>query len=226
MNQLPKVVFVLLATGLTACSKGMPPAYQMAKDVEIIEIEPAANGAKQFELSIAGDARYTFTDHMVALMSALGGEQCGGEGYGMGEGREDFPLGDRRPEAGQALSVQVTCQLGLLPNHRTVETGSSTFDVIPMPAGKNFMAGSAIPMTDQDRTVDVVNRLLGGFIREAYTEKCGQGPMIIEQIETATESGPREYPEAADGERLEAPGPQTHAVLTYRCLEQPAVSDD
>lgn len=220
MNQLPKALFVVLATGLTACSNSMPPAYQMAKDVDVIEIEPAANGAKQFELSIAGDARYTFTDHMVALMAALGAEHCGGEGLSMGEGREDFPIGDKRPEAGQALSVQVTCQLGLLPNHRTVETGSSTFDALPMPAGKDYMAASAPPMTDRDRTVDVVNRLLGGFVREAYTEKCGQGPMVIERIETATESGPREYPKSADGEVRKALGPQTHAVLTYRCLEQ------
>lgn len=228
-RHLTAVLIAFAATTLAACGDvpGMEvhPAQNMAKQVEIVELEPSANGAKQFELSIAGDARYTFTDHMVALMTALGAEHCGGQGFGMGEGREDFPLGDERPESGQALSVQVTCQLGALPNHRIVETGSSTFDAIPLPQGKDYKAGSAIPMAERDRTVDVVNRLLGSFVREAYTEKCGQGPMVIERIETATEAGPRKHPEEADGERREALGPQTHAVLTYRCLEQDPADD-
>ena len=226
MNRPLKTVLAAIATaGLAACGIGVPPALQMAGDVEIVELEPAANGAKQFRLSIAGDARHTFTDHAVALMTALTAEHCGGQGYLMGEGREDFPLGNEHPVQGQALSIQVTCQLGLLPNHRIVETGSHTFKVIALPEGKDYLAASAIPMADQDRTVDVVNRLLGDFVRQAYTEKCAQGPLAIERIETATESGPREYPEAANGEKLKVRGPQTHAVLTYRCLE-PAPDGD
>lgn len=197
----------------------------MARDVEIVELEPAANGAKQFKLSIAGDARYTFTDHMVGLMTALEAKHCGGEGFGMGEGREDFPIGNERPESGQPLSIQVTCQLGVLPNHRIVETGSSTFNVIPVAKGKAFKAGSALPFADRDRTVDVVNRMVGNFVREVYTEECSQGPIVIERIETATEAGPREYPATSDGEKFDYRGPQTHAVLTYRCLE-PEGNDD
>ncbi|GAB2664398.1 hypothetical protein [Arenimonas aestuarii] len=220
MNRSLAAILLVVAAGLAACSNGVPPAQQLAGDVEIVELEPAGNGARQFRLSIAGDARHTFTDHAVALMMALTAEHCGGQGYGMGEGREDFPLGNERPVPGQPLSIKVTCQLGLLPNHRIVEAGSSTFDVIPLPAGKDYLAASAMPMTDQDRTVDVVNRLIGDFVRQAYTEDCAQGPLVIERIETATESGPRGYPETADGEKLKARVPQTHAVLTYRCLEQ------
>ena len=64
----------------------------------------------------------------------------------------------------------------------------------------------------------LANRLIGNQVREAYTEDCGERPMVIERIDTGTEVVAAEGTESAGRTRM-------HVALAFRCLEQPAASD-
>ncbi len=215
MNRILTMTLAIAAAAATsACNRApgtaTPPAFELSRNVEVVELEPAANGARVFDLHILGDERYTFTDHAVALMMAMGEEHCAGNGFALGGDRDNFTTGDARPEADQQLTMQVTCALGLLPNHRTVEAGTKVGEVFESPAGSQTRRAYMESTDVTDTPSQVANRLIGGFVREAYTEECGQRPMVIERIDTATESGPKA---------------RMHGQLAFRCLDPEAASD-
>ena len=218
---------VLVAAGLTACRQAPEPhaAVLLSERVQTVEREPAANGAPRYELRIPGDARYTYEDHAVALLMAFDARQCPQGGFQIGPERAAFPPGDARPAEGEPMALGVDCLLDRMPNHVMVEVGSQTNEALPDPANLPHKMGSAGPGSPGDRPVDTANRLIGAFVREAYTEDCGEQPMVVERIDTATEDGLRALTPADDGGQRQPLGPTVHAVLSFRCLGDDAEGD-
>ena len=224
VRKLQLLFAVLVAAGLTACRQAPQPhaAVLLSERVETVEREPAANGARRFELRLTGDARYTYEDHAVALLMAFDAQQCPQGGSAIGPERAAFPPGDARPAEGEPVVLSMDCLLDRMPNHVLVDVGSQTNEVLPDPADLPHKMGSAGPGRPGERPVDTANRLIGSFVREAYTEDCGEQPMVVERIDTATEDGLRALPPADDGSQRQAQGPTVHAVLSFRCLGEEA----
>lgn len=191
----------------------------LRENVQVVALEDASNGAKRFALRIAGDERFTYDTHATALMMAFSASQyCPDGGFMMGLGREKFSPGDGHPGKDQPLAIEVECTLDRLPNHRTMGANEVLDLSSEIPEGSLLKQGSVTASSERERRVDLANRAIGAFVREAYTEDCQQGPMVIERIVTATEE--RAWWEGLDGEAREraVESYPLHVVVNFRCL--------
>lgn len=187
--------------------------------VQVIPLEDARNGARRYELRIAGDARYTHRTHLAAAMMAFDASRhCDGSGISIDMGRDQFAPDQERPAEGQALAIKIECTLDRLPNHRTMAANERLDISAEIPEGSLIKQGSVTANSARERRVDMANRAIGSFVREAYTEDCQQGPLVIERIVTATEE--RAWWEGLEGEAREraVESYPLHVVVNFRCL--------
>lgn len=210
MTRLLATTLVLSIAALAGCKGDIATApHALAEQVEILELETTSNGAKAFELSITGDDRYLYSDHLMAMVMTFGPDRCDGNGYSIDPGSGPFELGDAHPKAGQPIVLQITCQRGLMPHHRSVAADTLMTEVFDPVEGKTRSASSRFDPAAEP-PVQVANRLLGDFLRKAYTEDCAEGPLVVERVETALETGEP---------------PQMHGRLVFRCLEAEPAND-
>lgn len=217
MNRIACTVFSMaVAFAVAGCTRGTGiPGEALRDQVQLVELEPAGNGAKRYEARIVADDRYSNRDHFAALLLSMDAGQCAQGGHSVNVDGESAASDDGRPEKGRALTMQFTCQLNRLPNHQSVAPGTPTLTAMPRLEGMGSKAGWT---SGPESPVTLASRLIGNQVREAYTEDCGERPMVIERIDTGTEVVAAEGTESAGRTRM-------HVALAFRCLEQPAASD-
>lgn len=209
---------------VAGCSRGTGvPDEALMDQVQLVELEPAGNDAKRFEARIVADDRFTNRDHFAALLLSMDGEQCGQGGYAVIFGDEPVASDDGRPEKGKSLAMQFTCNLDRLPNHHVMAPGTPHLAEMPRPEGTESKSGWT---SGAEKPIALANRLIGDQVREAYTEDCGERPMVVERIDTGTEEVSPQDAEAAADTPSSAGKIRMHVALTFRCLEPPAASDD
>lgn len=225
MNRTASTILSMaVAVAVAGCSRGTGiPGEALMDQVEVVELAPAENSAKRFEARIVADDRYTYRDHSTALFLSMDGEQCAQGSFSLEADGEHFGQDDARPEAGQVLSMQFTCSLDRLPNHQAVAPGTPHLVAMPRPEGAESKNGWT---SGAEKPIAMVNRLIGDQVREAYTEDCGEKPMVIERIDTGTEIVPPEGTEPDGDAPFSAERTRMHVALAFRCVEQPAASDD
>ena len=224
MNRIACTVLSLaVAFAVAGCNRGAGiPGEALMDQVQVIELEPAENRAKRFEARIVADDRYTYRDHSTALLLSMDGGQCAQGGFSLDVGGEHFGQDAARPEEGQVLSMQFTCSLDRLPNHQSIAPGTPHLVAMPRPEGAESKNGWT---SGAEKPIAMANRLIGDQVREAYTEDCGEKPMVIERIDTGTEIVPPEDAEPDGDTAFSAERTRMHVAVAFRCLEQPAASD-
>jgi hypothetical protein len=213
-----------VAFAVAGCNPGSGiPGGALMDQVQLVELEPAGNGAKRFEARLVADDRYAYQDHSTALLMSMSGDRCDQGGFSLEAGGDHFIQDAARPEDGQLLTMQFTCSLDRLPNHQAVAPGSPHFGAMPGPEGADTKSGWT---SGAEKPIAMANRLIGDQVREAYTEDCGEKPMVIERIDTGTEWVAPAGTERAGGTQSPAGRARMHVALAFRCLEPPSTGDD
>ena len=77
-----------VAFAVAGCTRGTGiPGEALRDQVQLVELEPAGNGAKRYEARIVADDRYSNRDHFAALLLSMDAGQCA-------QGQVDRPGGD------------------------------------------------------------------------------------------------------------------------------------
>ena len=192
------------------------PAYRelTGKDVQVKTLPPG-DSAGRYEVTVVAEAKGTYTDYMGELMTRAS-RDCSGRSFDV----EDATYGpdiDSLVPAGEKLRVVVSCNHDRLPNHRVVAADDFTLMHGEAPEGFSSKSGSKqLAHQHQGGEKMAVESLLGGYLREVYTEQCEGRAVLVRYIATASSPGtPSKH----------VPKPESmQATMHYQCVDAPAAA--
>ena len=175
-------------------------------DVEIASAQ-TGDSPTLYRASAKGDADRTGIEYFAAFGMAAD-RQCAGVPYSIIKTIDDL---DAPTQDGASLSMEFSCRKVTLPNHSDLPTDrfDEVFSFSEPASGLRRKQGWTTPPGHQ-HSVRAFNELIGGFLREAYADECGGGPMLIERVGTATE--------VVDTELAHARKPRVYANVDYHCV--------
>lgn len=194
------------AAANTACTMEHP-SIAIGKRVAVEKLD-AGEYAGRFKAIVVSDGKANGLDHAVALMHASS-EGCRGHSFLTEDQSPALRQLQAVPSAGQTLSMTVACGHDRMPGYRTVtQAEARNLGGMPEEGVSDKIAYSHVRNDEKPQLVG--ERLIGGFLREVYTEECAGKAVLVEKIVMASE--PREpTPELSGRENM-------HAVMHYRCV--------
>ncbi len=217
-------VGLLLALGALLAGGSLMAAWRMqgpaaeesdrdiGKGVQVKTL-PAGDSAGRYEATVVARAKGTYSDYMVELMDRAS-RGCDG-GFSVDESTFG-PDVDARVPRGESLRVVVSCQHDRLPNHRIVATGDHALAALPEPQDALVKSASRLVNQHGGSKKRAAESLLGGFLREAYTEQCAGKAVLVQFIATATDPGTAS---------VHLPEPESMAAtMHYQCVEPDAIA--
>jgi hypothetical protein len=170
---------------------------------------PAGDSAARFEATVVADKGVNFITYWGLLM-AKASEGCVGGSFSV-ENSPDVGDIDLPVVAGETLKVVVACHHNRLPNHRVVAAGDYSVLELPVPAGSLVKTASKSLDQHQNNPRLAIEALIGGFVREAYTEQCAGKAVLVQFLATAT---------AASAEGSESSDKKdAQATMHFRCVD-------
>jgi hypothetical protein len=218
-----RLVRVFLIVGISfaiAGCQGEHPSIGIGREVTIETLEAGRDSAR-FRASVVSGGKHTRLDYAAALLQA-GGKACSPRTLSVEDQSPDLGAGglETAPEAGTTLTMTVACGHDRIPGHRVATEAEAMSLHGSSPPGSSDKSASRAMPKNETRLV-TAEGLIGGFVREAYTEDCAGRGLIVEKIELA--SVPVE------------PGSGTpyvekmHGTMHFRCMEaapdEPQVAD-
>jgi len=181
---------------------------EMEKSVKVTEL-PAGDSAGRYQATVETVEGGTYFTYM-GLLVTHAGRGCEGRSFAVDDW-SDTRVVDGPVAAGETLTVAVTCNHDRLPNHRELAEGDTDTPTQPPAAGSLQKSASQLMSQYQGSSKVASEVLIGGFLREAYTEECAGKPVIVEYLATATTPG--------TPSKL-VPDPKSmHATMHYRCMD-------
>lgn len=206
-----RLALALLSAGIVAGLAGCQrehPSIAIGEDV-IVEQLDAGRYAARFEARVVSKGKHSGLDHAAALLTA-GGHACDSGSLQVQSQSPDLGAKASVPPAGTTLTMTVACRHDRLPGHRVVTEAEALAMSGPALPGSSNRSGY-LSMRANETRVQSADALIGGFVREAYTEECGGQSLVVERIEMA--SVPREP--GSDAPYVE----NLHAVMHFRCVD-------
>lgn len=176
---------------------------------------PPGDSAGRYEATVVAEAEGTYTAYMGELMSRAS-RDCSGRSFGVEDGTYG-PDVDSLVPAGEKLRIVVSCNHDRLPNHRVVAADDFSLMHGEAPEGFSSKSGSQQLAQHQGNEKLAVEALLGGYLREVYTEQCEGKAVLVRYIATASSPGtPSKH----------LPNPESmQATMHYQCVDAaPAVA--
>ena len=207
-HRLPfSCAFALLV--LTGCQPGNLEG--LGKDV-VVRTLPAGDSAGRHEATLVATAEGTYSTYMGLLLTRAS-ERCSGGSFGIDEATYGPDIDDLVP-AGETLRMVVSCNHNRLPNHRVVAADDMSLFGRDVPEGSLSKSASQQLVQHRGNERLALESLLGGFLRQAYTEQCAGKAVLVEYIGSATSPG-------TPDDRV--PDPENmQATLQFRCVDQPS----
>lgn len=209
MRHHPLFLCIFTLVAATGCQQASLTG--LARDVVVTTL-PAGTSAGRYEATVVASSAGTYATYMGLLMDHAS-KACQGKSYSVEDGTWGPDVDSRVPE-GEKLRMVVSCNHDRLPNHREVAADDSTLFSLPKPEGSLVKSASQQLVPHRGNTKMAVESLLGGFLREAYTEQCAGKAVLVQYLGTATSPGTPEK-NIPDPENMQA-------TMHYQCVDAPA----
>lgn len=206
MRRTTLFILAVSAAAIAGCTLEHP-GIAIGKQVTVETLE-AGKFAGRFKASVVSGGEASGLDYAGALLEASG-RSCKGS----------YLVEDQSPRlqdmnaiipAGEEVSMTVACGHDRLPGHRIVSKGGANEVYGATPEGlSDKMAFAPVGKNENRRLVG--ERLVGGFLREVYTEQCAGKAVVVEKIVMVSEPT---QPTATlpNVENL-------HVAMHYRCVD-------
>lgn len=201
----------LLSAGLVAALAGCtaePASVAISRDVAMGKLDAGRYFAR-FEASVIANGEDSGLDYGTALLMA-GGQACGSRTLSVQDRSTALDTTNVPPPAGKKLTMTVACHHDRMPGHRVATQDEAWKMYETSKPGSTSKMGSRLIRRNETR-LNTAETLIGGFVREAYTEDCAGQALVVDGIELA--SVPDEP--GSESDYVES----LHGVLHFHCVD-------
>lgn len=187
---------------------GLELAVEVAEGV-VVKTLPPGDRAGRYEATVVATGKGTYSDYMVELM-ARASRDCADRSYSMDEATFGSDM-NRQVPAGERLEMVFSCNHDRLPNHRVLAADDNSLMQAEAPEGLSSKSGYMHLSGHRGNQRATAEALLGGYLREVYTEQCEGKAVLVKYIATAYSPGkPSE----------DSPTPESiQATMHYQCVD-------
>ena len=187
---------------------GPDTAVGVAEGVQVKTLPPG-DTAGRFEATVVATGKGTYSEYMVELM-ARASRDCADRRYSMDEATFGPDVETTAP-AGEKLRLVFSCNHDRLPNHRVLAADDNSLMEADPPEGVSSKSGYMLLSGHRGDQRVTAEALLGGYLREVYTEQCEGKAVLVQYIATA-------YSPGTPSEDL--PDPEAiQATMHYQCVD-------